>query len=93
MYIDCLIFILFVTITLINIMKVCIFYGDSIFALNFGSADSILQMSSNNNGLPGNTGFPGNPGDPNNIGGNPQPGGGPTIIHQTPVIINHTDGT
>ena len=55
-YIDYLLFLCFTAIANVYIVKkkFFYFYAESLYALNHGYTDSILQMSSNNNGFPGN---------------------------------------
>jgi hypothetical protein len=93
-YTDRIIFLLFISFAIMDLVRLCFVLADSICVLNYSLADSILQMNSNNNGLPGTD--PGFQGNPNNIGGNPIPGGsngGPTGTHHTQVQIIHDDGS
>jgi hypothetical protein len=90
---DYILFLLVISFFILDLVRVCSFCVENISALNYSSADSILQMSINNNGFPGNQGFPGNP---NNMGvfpGGPAgPFGGPNVTHHTDVRISHDDG-
>jgi hypothetical protein len=99
LFVDCIIFILFLYITILNLVEICASIVDNLSVVTDGSEDCLLQMN-NNRGSSDNYGFIGNSGNTSNHGGTPggspgTPGGfpGPNSSHHTNVQILHEDGS